>query len=141
MPPGAPDFNRVVAPWNLRYAAQKPAGVARCQSVADVQACLAWAQSNGVPLVARSGGHSYAGYSLTPGLMIDVSPRNQVGPVAPDGLARLGSGSRNANVYAALREPSVEVTHGRCKASWCGWTGVGRGHRLQHAPRRAGTDL
>jgi FAD/FMN-containing dehydrogenase len=125
--PGAPDFNRVVAPWNLRYAAQKPAGVARCQSVADVQACLAWAQSNGVPLVARSGGHSYAGYSLTPGLMIDVSPMNQVGPVAPDGRARLGGGSRNANVYAALREPSVAVTHGRCKQVGVGGLVLGGG--------------
>lgn len=125
--PGAPDFNRVVAPWNLRYISQKPAAVARCQSVADVQACLAFAQSQGIPLVARSGGHSYAGYSLTPGLMIDISPMNQIDPVAPDGRARLGGGARNANVYAALRAPSVSVTHGRCKEVGVGGLVLGGG--------------
>ena len=125
--PGAPDFSQIVAPWNLRYIDQKPAGVARCQSVADVQACLAWAQSNGVPLVARSGGHSYAGFSLTPGLMIDVSPMNQLSLDSATGLARVGGGARNANVYSALRAPSVSVTHGRCKQVGVGGLVLGGG--------------
>lgn len=125
--PGAPDFNRVVAPWNLRFAGQKPAAVARCQSVSDVQACLAFAQSQGIPLVARSGGHSYAGFSLTPGLMIDVSPMNQIEFDPASGRARVGGGGRNANVYAALRPPSVAVTHGRCKEVGVGGLVLGGG--------------
>lgn len=125
--PGAPDFNRVVAPWNLRFTSQKPAAVARCQSVSDVQACLAFAQSQGLPLVARSGGHSYAGFSLTPGLMIDVSPMNQISLDPATGLARVGGGARNGDVYTALRAPSVAVTHGRCKAVGVGGLVLGGG--------------
>lgn len=125
--PGSTNFDRVVAPWNLRFASQKPAAVARCQSVADVQACLAFAQSEGIPLVARSGGHSYAGFSLTPGLMIDVSPMNQIALDPATGLARLGGGTRNANVYEALRPPSVSVTHGRCKEVGVGGLVLGGG--------------
>ena len=63
--PGQAGFDSASAPWNLRYASLKPAAVARCLSVDDVRASLLWATQHQVPLVARSGGHSYAGYSLT----------------------------------------------------------------------------
>jgi hypothetical protein len=54
----APDYATIAAPWNLRFAATLPAGIARCVSPEDVRACLHWAQSN-------EGGHSYAGFSTT----------------------------------------------------------------------------
>src|SRR5665213_1228046 len=57
------DFVALARPNNLRYAAQLPAGIARCKGARDVSAAILWARENGVPLVARSGGHSYAGYS------------------------------------------------------------------------------
>jgi hypothetical protein len=114
--PGSKEFDRVSSPWNLRYLGKKPAAVARCLSSRDVQTCILWAQSQGVPLVARSGGHSYAGYSLTTGLMIDVSLMNQINFENSTGIARVGGGARNLDVYTALRAPSVSLTHGRCKA-------------------------
>lgn len=113
--PGMPDFEQIAAPWNLRYASRMPGAIARCSSPADVQASLEWATSNHVPLVARSGGHSYAGYSTTPGLMIDVSPMNSVAFDPATGQATLGGGARNRDAYAAMRPLSVAVTHGRCK--------------------------
>ena len=114
--PGSPGFDSASAPWNLRYAGQKPAAVARCLNAVDVQTCIQWSVINQVPLVARSGGHSYAGYSLTPGLMIDVSPINQIQFDGASGLAVVGGGARNSDVYSVLRPPSVAITHGRCKA-------------------------
>src|SRR5690348_5389192 len=45
------------------FDTRKPAAVARCASTADVQACLETARGGGLPVAARSGGHSYAGYS------------------------------------------------------------------------------
>jgi len=114
--PGAPDFARIARPWNLRFTAIAPAAIARCATADDVRTCLLWAQANAVPIVARSGGHSYAGYSTTTGLMIELSQMNAVSYDAGSGRARLGGGARNADIYAALRRVGRAVTHGRCGA-------------------------
>jgi hypothetical protein len=114
--PGDPSFAGIAQPWNLRFAEILPSAIARCLSSADVATCLLWAQANQVPVVARSGGHSYAGYSTTTGLMIDVSPISQVQYDAGSGLAQVGGGARNKDVYASLRPAGTAVTHGRCGA-------------------------
>ena len=111
----APDFARIAAPWNLRFASVLPAGIARCASSEDVTICLLWAQRNDMPIAIRSGGHSYAGFSTTDGLMIDVSLMNEVGAMDSEGRLRLGGGARNANVFAALQAGNHAITHGRCK--------------------------
>lgn len=113
--PGAPEFGSVASPWALQYASRLPQAIAMCASEADVRTCVLWAQAHAVPLVARSGGHSYAGYSTTPGLMINVSRMNTVEIDPATGVARLGGGARNRNVYAACRPFGRAVTHGRCK--------------------------
>lgn len=113
--PGAPDFATKAWPWALQYASTLPRGIARCAGEADVQACLQWAQAYKVPLVARSGGHSYAGYSTTTGLMVDVSAMHRVEIDGATGIAQLGGGARNKHVYAACRPYGSAVTHGRCK--------------------------
>jgi FAD/FMN-containing dehydrogenase len=110
-----PDFDRIATPWNLRFASTVPAGIARCASPEDVVICLLWAQRNEVPIAIRSGGHSYAGFSTTDGLMIDVSPMNTVSGIDEEGLLRLDGGARNANVFAALQAGNHAITHGRCK--------------------------
>lgn len=112
---GAPDFARIAAPWNLRFASILPSAIARCVSPEDVAICLLWAQRNDMPIAIRSGGHSYAGFSTTDGLMIDVSPMNAVGALDGEGRLRLGGGARNADVFAALRAGNHAITHGRCK--------------------------
>jgi FAD/FMN-containing dehydrogenase len=111
----APEFDRIAAPWNLRFASTVPAGIARCASPEDVAVCLLWAQRNEVPIAIRSGGHSYAGFSTTDGLMIDVSPMHAVSGLDEEGLLRLDGGARNADVFAALRAGNHAITHGRCR--------------------------
>lgn len=113
--PNAPDFDKVAAPWALQYASRLPQAIAMCASEADVRTSVLWSQAHAVPLVARSGGHSYAGYSTTPGLMINVSQMHAVDIDPATGIARLGGGARNRNVYAACRPFGRAVTHGRCK--------------------------
>lgn len=113
--PQSPDFRQVAAPWALQYASRLPQAIAMCASEADVRNSLLWSQAYDVPLVARSGGHSYAGYSTTPGLMINVSQMHAVDIDPATGVARLGGGARNKNVYAACRPYGRAVTHGRCK--------------------------
>lgn len=102
-------------PWALQYAGTLPAGIARCANEKDVQTCIAWGRKHGVSLAARSGGHSYAGYSTTTGLLVDLTLMNAVMIDSRSGQARVGGGAKNKDVYAALRAPGLAITHGRCE--------------------------
>ncbi len=113
--PGDPGFAELARPWNLRYAETLPLGIARCRNRKDVQLAIGWARDQGLPLVARSGGHSYAGYSTTRGLMIDVSLMNSASYDRATGIVTLGGGTRNSTIYDALRPVDAAVTHGRCR--------------------------
>lgn len=112
--PDSADFAALARPWNLRYADRLPAAIARCASLEDIAESLAWARTNGVPFVTRSGGHSYSGFSTTNGLLIDISQLRSVNYDPDSGVVRLGPGARNKTVYDSLREPSTAITHGRC---------------------------
>ncbi len=112
--PGDAGFARLALPNNLRYANVLPAGIALCANAADVSTSILWARNHGVPIVARSGGHSYAGYSTTMGLMIDVSAMNGFSFDRATGIATLEGGARNGDVYAQCRKLGVAITHGRC---------------------------
>jgi hypothetical protein len=107
-------YAELARPINLRYAAILSAAIARCQSAAEVAAAILWSRENRVPLIARSGGHSYAGYSTTTGLMIDLSLMRTAHFEKSSGILRIGGGARNSDIYSALREAHVAVTHGRC---------------------------
>jgi FAD/FMN-containing dehydrogenase len=101
-------------PNNLRYATTRPGAIALCKSAQDVSASIQWARENNVPLVARSGGHSYAGYSTTNGLMIDMRQMNGVSFDEHTGVATLGGGARNANLIKHFMDTNIAITHGRC---------------------------
>ncbi|HLH77994.1 MAG TPA: FAD-binding oxidoreductase [Candidatus Binataceae bacterium] len=112
--PGDPGFAALAMPNNLRYAATLPAGIARCLSAQDVSQAILWARQNDIPLVARSGGHSYAGYSTTNGLMIDLKLINQIQYDSGSGIVTIGGGVLNSALYQALQPLGVAITHGRC---------------------------
>jgi len=65
--PGTRDFPAAAHVYNERFDNVLPSLVARPLDTADVRAAVNWGVANGVPLRARSGGHSYAGYSLSSG--------------------------------------------------------------------------
>ena len=54
--------------------------IAYCASAADVTSAIRFARQHDIQLSVsvRSGGHCYGGWSTGPGLVIDVSPMNQV---------------------------------------------------------------
>lgn len=104
----------VCRPNNLRYAANLPAGIARCATDADVQACIAWVKKLGMGFAVRSGGHNYAGYSTTSGLLIDMSKMAGAEAVGDTGLVKVLGGSLNSLVYKQLERLGRTVTHGRC---------------------------
>ncbi|EGX99604.1 histidine kinase [Nitrospirillum viridazoti Y2] len=97
---------------NLSYS-QRPAVIARCETDADVSACLKWAQNTNTPFAVRSGGHNYAGFSTTSGLLIDMSPMAKI--KADGDRVIIGGGAINVAVYRALERMGRTITHGRCE--------------------------
>lgn len=123
--PGQNGFASLAASWNLRYDALKqPAGIARCRSAEDVRICLEWAQSHKLHLVARGGGHSYVGYSTTPGLMIELKKMDAAAYDEASGHVKVGGGAQNLTLYQ-LR--GIAVTHGRCVTVGVGGLVLGGG--------------
>src|ERR1044072_2180610 len=108
------DFTKFNLPNNLRYADVRPAGIALCASNGDVAEAIQWCRQYNVPFVSRSGGHSYAGFSMTTGLTIDLSMMNAPYYDPGTGVVRIGAGARNQILYAALRKANIAITHGRC---------------------------
>ncbi len=114
----------VVLPSSLSYAADAhlfnprfdsilPAGIVYCASVSDVQRTLAFAQRHAIPIAARSGGHSYAGYSTTTGVVCDVTRIAGV-TLQPDSTALIGAGTHLIDVYSALEPHGVGIPAGSC---------------------------
>lgn len=81
---GQQQFDRVrnlTEPVNKYYnGVREPLMVVLAKSEGDVQAAVAFARARGLPICVRAGGHDSGGYSLCAGVLIDVSPMNQVGP-------------------------------------------------------------
>ena len=112
--PADADYARAKLAFLTLYDNRRPAAIALCETAADVQRCVEFAAVQGIPVAARSGGHSYAGYS-TPdgGLIIDVSRMNAV-EVRADGTAVVGAGARMAGVYDVLGRAGRMLSAGTC---------------------------
>ena len=100
----------------LVYTAQfdgiNPQAIAYCSSVADVALCLGFAQDNALPFAARSGGHSAGGYSMSPGLVIDVSGLNSV--ALSSGTATIGPGAELVDITNTLAPAGLAISGGYC---------------------------
>lgn len=118
------------------YDRHRPAAVARCARPEDVQACVETAAANSFSVAARSGGHSYAGYS-TPdrGLIVDVSRMNSV-EVRPDGTVVVGAGARLFDVYNAIARAGRLLPGGTCPS--VGIAGLALGGGLGVISRKYG---
>ncbi len=125
--PGAPGFDPFTLPYALQYGKTTPKAVVRCMSEKDVVATVKWARQNNIAITTRSGGHSYAGYSSTNELLLDLSGMTNITLNSSTGLATVDGGARNKHIYAAFREPSLAITHGSCKAVGVGGLVLGGG--------------
>ncbi|MFI1200692.1 FAD-dependent oxidoreductase [Streptomyces sp. NPDC020883] len=108
--PGFEDARKLFNPLNDDHV---PAAVAQCESVADVRESVL-AAANRVPLAARSGGHSYVGYSAPHGgLAVDLRRMSAV-EVQPDGTAIVGAGAILRDIYHALGQANRCLPAGSC---------------------------
>jgi FAD/FMN-containing dehydrogenase len=110
--PGDAAYSTALQLYDPRFDSVRPAGIAYCASPSDVQRSVAFARTYALPFAARSGGHSYAGYSTTSGLIVDVSVMAAV--QAAPGRAVIGAGARLIDVYSTLNGAGVSIPGGSC---------------------------
>jgi FAD/FMN-containing dehydrogenase len=125
--------------YDPRFDGARPAAVAFCSSASDVQRCVAFARAHGLRPIPRGGGHSYAGYSTGPGLVVDVSRMSgmAVNRFARAGVtATVGAGTRLVDLYAGLAAHGVLVPGGSCPT--VGIAGLALGGGIGVLSRRYG---
>ncbi|WP_052684325.1 FAD-binding oxidoreductase, partial [Lentzea aerocolonigenes] len=119
-------YDQLRLPYNHVYANRRPAAIARCVSPQDVQACLDFASHERIPIAARSGKHSYAGYSVPEhGLVADLGG---MADVRVDGSsARVGAGARLIDVYEGIGGAGRALPAGSCGTVGIGGLTLGGG--------------
>jgi FAD/FMN-containing dehydrogenase len=110
--PDHADYDAARRVWNGMID-RRPAAIARCQSVADVQAVVNFAREQGLEIAVRGGGHNAAGLAVVDdGLVIDLTVMNAV-QVDPDQrLAHVGGGATWGDFDAATQEHGLAATGG-----------------------------
>ena len=98
--------------FDPRFDSLHPAGVAYCRNSRDVATCLAFVRKFGVPVAARCGGHSYAGWSSTSGLIVDVT--SMAGVNVSGSTATVGAGTHLIDFYNGLDAHGRAVPGGSC---------------------------
>lgn len=110
--PGDDDYDRARSLADLEFNSVRPAAVVFCASVADVAAAIRFARRHRLPAVPRSGGHSFAGYSTTTGMVIDVSRLNSV---TIDGdVIHVQAGAQIIDIYDQTLPYGLVVPTGWC---------------------------
>jgi FAD/FMN-containing dehydrogenase len=123
--------------YNERFDGLRPQAVVEPRNAKDVAAVVRWAQKFGVRIVAKGGGHSYAGYStLSNGVVVDMRRIAGVSPLAGNTRVNVGAGAQLIDVYAGLSRRGVTVPAGSCPSVGVGGHALGGGMGL--AGRRFG---
>jgi FAD/FMN-containing dehydrogenase len=105
----------------------RPVAVAECADEADVVTCVNWVRRNGVMPVARGGGHSYAGYSTTTGLMISMKAINDVKVDKQNATVSCGGAALNKNFYDVAVNGPLFLPGGTCFGVGVGGLALGGG--------------
>jgi FAD/FMN-containing dehydrogenase len=136
VPRGSSGYDAARLLYSPRFDAVQPLAVVYCQSAIDVSRTILWARESGVRIAVRSGGHSYAGYSTTTGIVIDVSRLDSITVNAAAGPVGIGAGARLMNVYRELAAHGLAVPGGSCPT--VGIAGLALGGGVGFSGRKLG---
>ncbi len=127
--PGGHGYNAARQVFNRRFDAVKPPAVVRVRDAADVVGVAKWADRFDIPLVARSGGHSYTGQSTSAkAVVVDLGGMDRISLSGT--TATLGPGARNLQVYASLAAKGRALPSGSCPTVAVGGLVLGGGMGL-----------
>ena len=140
MEPGDHDYGKIRSTYIHRGA---PGMVIRAQSVADVQAGIAYAGTQDALFSVRSGGHGISGRSTNDGgIVLDVAALNGIEVIDPARkLVRVGPGARWGEVAEALAPHGLGMSSGDygdvgvgglATAGGIGWLGRKHGLTIDH---------
>jgi FAD/FMN-containing dehydrogenase len=132
----SPTYEQARLVQSTRFDRVRPLAIVYVAGGNDVAAALAWARKYGVQVAARSGGHSYGGYSTTGGIVLDTSRLSAVTVAADATTAAVGAGARLIDVYAGLWNKSVAIPAGSCAS--VGIAGLTLGGGVGYASRKLG---
>jgi len=130
--PGSPDYDKdlTIPGWLTPYSA-KPQMLVYCKAPDDVRRCLELAHQYDLWVTTRSGGHSFTGYSLNNGMVIDLSNMNCVTVDAKAKRARIGPGAQFQKINSVLEFPyQLHLPGGTCPDVACGGYMQGGGYGL-----------
>jgi len=133
---GDPGYDAARLLYSPRFDGVHPLAVVYCESAIDVSRTILWARANGVAIAPRSGGHSYAGYSTTAGVVIDVSRLASITVNAAAGTVGIGAGARLMDVYRELATHGLAIPGGSCPT--VGIAGLALGGGVGFSGRKLG---
>lgn len=125
--PGDDGYDSSSQSKNGRYGVTRPVAVAEVADAEDVATCVTWCTENGVSPVARGGGHSYAGFSTTVGLIISLAKLDRVDLDPSSGTATVGGSALNRDVFDAAVGGDWILPAGTCLQVGVGGLTLGGG--------------
>ena len=134
----SPAYASARVSFNERFDGVRPLAVLRAAGAADVRQAILWARRHGIRIRARSGGHSYAGYStVQDGLVIDLSALDKIAVQKATRSATVGAGALLIDMYARLAKAGATIPAGSCPMVGIGGLTLGGG--VGFASRKLGT--
>lgn len=110
--PGSDAYDVARKVWNGMID-RRPACIARCKSVDDVQAAIRFARENDLPFAVRGGGHNAAGLGVCDdGLVIDLGGMRDVVVDPARKIARAGGGATWGDFDRATAAHGLATTGG-----------------------------
>ncbi|MBV8991057.1 MAG: FAD-dependent oxidoreductase [Solirubrobacterales bacterium] len=128
---GQPGYAAAAQVYNPRFDGVLPNAVARPLDAVDVRNALRFTVEHRVPVRARSGGHSYAGYStLSGGVVLDMRELNSINVDSHSGTATVGAGAQLIDVYNVLAKAGATLPGGSCPSVGVSGVTLGGGFGL-----------
>jgi FAD/FMN-containing dehydrogenase len=128
---GQPGFVAAAHVYNPRFDNVLPTAVARPVDSLDVRNAIRFTVAHNVPVRARSGGHSYAGYStLSNGVVLDLRELNSITVDKAAGTATVGAGVQLIDVYNGLARAGATLPAGSCPSVGVSGVTLGGGFGL-----------
>jgi len=137
---GQPGFAQAAHVFNPRFDDVLPDAVARPVNATDVRDAIRFCTEHGDQVRARSGGHSYAGYSTASrGVVLDLRRLDRITVDQGSGTATVEAGAQLIDVYDALAARGLTVPGGSCPS--VGIAGVTLGGGFGLAARHFGLTI